>query len=316
MSPTSITEAVREQYATTARSGLTNQSPGVQAVAEAFGYSADELLSIPAEANMGLSCGNPVATAHLKPGEVVVDLGSGGGLDVFLASKKVGPSGKAIGIDMTPEMVERARAAAAKGVDGQPFTNVEFHLATIDNLPLPDASVDVILSNCVINLAPDKPRVFREMFRVLKPGGRVAVSDIVLKKPLPGELRSDVSAYVGCIAGAVLASEYEQGLRDAGFEEVVLVDSKADLNAYRKVEGQSACCSPSPAPDTATIPSTGCCSTPSRKSVTLATASCCGGSTHDRDAAASVHEHLGELLSRHNVSEYAASMKVFAIKPR
>jgi ubiquinone/menaquinone biosynthesis C-methylase UbiE len=318
MSTTSITDAVRHQYGAAARSDLDNRSPGVQAVAEAFGYSADELLSIPAEANMGLSCGNPVATAHLKPGEVVVDLGSGGGLDVFLAAQKVGPSGKSIGIDMTPEMVERARAAGAKGVDGKPFTNVEFHLATIDKLPLADGSVDVILSNCVINLAPDKSRVFREMFRVLKPGGRVAVSDIVLKKPLPEEIRHDVSAYVGCIAGAITASEYERGLRDAGFEHVAVVDAKVDLNAYAKVDGQSACCSPttkSSSPQ-AVEPSSGCCSPITSKSVTLQTSSCCGGSSSGHDAKASVHEHLSELMRKYDVNEFACSMKIFAVKPR
>src|SRR6478735_5361975 len=158
-----IEEIVREKYAAVAASSLTNESSGVQAVAEAFGYSAEELSSIPAEANMGLSCGNPTATANLRPGEVVVDLGSGGGLDVFLAAQKVGPTGKAIGIDMTPEMIELSRKNAAKAGT----TNVEFHLASIDKLPLPDASVDVVISNCVINLAPDKGAVLREVARVL-----------------------------------------------------------------------------------------------------------------------------------------------------
>src|SRR5262249_48249809 len=155
--------------------------------------------------NMGLSCGNPTAFASLRPGETVVDLGCGGGLDVFLAAAKVGPTGKAVGIDMTPEMIARAQQNAAK----QPLGHVAFHLATIDRLPLPDGSADCIISNCVINLAPDKRAVFREMFRVLKPGGRVAVSDIALKKPLPSEVARDVLAYVGCIAGAILVADYE-----------------------------------------------------------------------------------------------------------
>jgi SAM-dependent methyltransferase len=216
-----VKDVVREKYGQTARSGLSSDNTGVRAVAEAFGYSADELTSIPAEANMGLSCGNPTATANLRPGEIVVDLGSGGGLDVFLAAQKVGPSGKAIGIDMTPEMIQVARNNAAKAN----LTNVEFHLASIDKLPLPDASVDVIISNCVINLAPDKSAVFREIVRVLKPGGRVAVSDIALKQPLPDELAKDVMAYVGCISGALLIDEYERKMTRAGFAQVVVVDA-------------------------------------------------------------------------------------------
>src|SRR3954471_20634642 len=179
-----IRKIVQEKYGDVARSALSSNDAGVHRIAEAFGYSADELQSIPAEANMGLSCGNPTATASLRAGEVVVDLGSGGGLDVFLAAKKVGPTGRAIGIDMTPEMTERAKRNAAEARLG----NVEFHRATIDHLPLADGSVDCIISNCVINLAPDKTAVFREMYRVLKPGGRVAVSDIALKQPLPADL--------------------------------------------------------------------------------------------------------------------------------
>src|SRR5690349_4245927 len=223
-----VKDVVREKYGQTATSGLSSDNSGVRAVAEAFGYSADELTSIPAEANMGLSCGNPAATANLRPGEVVVDLGSGGGLDVFLAAQKVGPSGKAIGIDMTPEMIQLARKNAAKAN----LTNVEFHLASIDKLPLADASVDVIISNCVINLAPDKSAVFREIARVLQPGGRVAVSDIALKRPLPDELAKDVMAYVGCISGALLIDDYTRKLTSAGFADVVVVDAGADLNAY------------------------------------------------------------------------------------
>ena len=220
-----ITDAVRENYAAVATSNLSSHHEGVRAVAQAFGYSPEDLASIPAEANMGLSCGNPTAFASLQPGEVVVDLGCGGGLDVFLAAAKVGPAGKAIGIDMTPEMIERARANAAKNADGKPTANVEFHLATIDKLPLPDASVDCVISNCVINLAPDKPAVFREIARVLKPGGRLAVSDLVIKQPLPPEIAKDIMAYVGCIAGAISVEEYRQGLLAAGFGDVDMLDT-------------------------------------------------------------------------------------------
>ena len=223
-----ILNEVRQRYGAVAASGLSNDDAGVRAVAEAFGYSPEELAAIPAEANMGLSCGNPTATAGLRPGEVVVDLGSGGGLDVFLAARKVGPTGKAIGIDMTPEMIDRAREPGPR----QGLANVEFHLSTIDRIPLPDASVDCVISNCVINLAPDKGAVLREVFRVLKPGGRVAVSDIALKKSLPPELAADVVAYVGCVAGAVPIDDYVADLRAAGFDAVQVVDAGKDLNAY------------------------------------------------------------------------------------
>lgn len=281
-----IEEAVRDRYGSFAASKLSSEYAGVRAVAEAFGYSTEQLSSIPAEANMGLSCGNPTAYAHLRPGEVVVDLGCGGGLDVFLASAKVGPEGRAIGIDMTPEMIERARRNAEKG----DYTNVEFHLASIDKLPLEDNSVDCVISNCVINLAPDKQSVFREIARVLKPGGRLAVSDIALKKQLPSEVSSDLLAYVGCVAGAILIDDYKRGLIEAGFAHAEIVDTKQDLNIYSKVENQESACS------TATA-------------LPVATSSCCGPmETSDGG-------RLSDLLKRYSVNDYAASVKVFALKP-
>jgi arsenite methyltransferase len=323
----SIEDVVREKYAAVAVSELSSGHAGVRAVAEAFGYSAEELASIPAEANMGLSCGNPTATANLRAGEVVVDLGSGGGLDVFLAARKVGPAGKAIGIDMTPEMVARARANAAS----QGLANVEFHQSTIDNLPLPDASVDCVISNCVINLAPDKDAVLREIFRVLKPGGRVAVSDIALKKELPPEVGRDLLAYVGCVAGAVPIPQYVSGLKDAGFAAVQVVDTKKDLNAYSAVEGQSGCCSPAmPAPaqgesaccTPAQAGSDACC-TPTADAEPMA-AGCCtpapSGSaaccTMSAPAGATVHGGLAELLTKYDVNVFAASVQVYAVKPK
>ena len=251
-----IIEAVKSKYGSVASSGLSTDQGGVKAVAEAFGYTPEELASIPAEANMALSCGNPTATANLREGETVVDLGSGGGLDVFLAARKVGPTGRAIGIDMTPEMLDLARRNAEKSG----LTNVEFHRATIDRLPLPDASADCVISNCVINLAPDKAAVFREIARVLKPGGRLAVSDIALKRELPPELGNDLMAYVGCIAGAIMIEDYRRGLIEAGFAHVEVIDSGSDLNAYAKVENQAACCPPPSPASGLTVVDSGCCS--------------------------------------------------------
>jgi SAM-dependent methyltransferase len=288
-----IKAVVKTKYGSVATSGLSSDHAGVRAVAEAFGYSPDELASIPAEANMGLSCGNPTATARLKPGEVVVDLGCGGGLDVLSSAKKVGPTGKAIGIDMTPEMLALARRNAEKAG----ANNAEFHHATIDKLPLADGSVDCVISNCVINLAPDKPAVFREVARVLKPGGRVAVSDIALKKPLPPEVGNDMMAYVGCIAGAIPVEEYRRGLTEAGFAHVEVIDTGADLNAYAKVENQSGCCSPTTAP--------------ANGQSVVAEAGCCGPTP----SGAALHDRLAELLRRYDVNDYAASVRVFAVKP-
>ena len=279
----SIEQIVQSKYGAVATSGLSSDHSGVKAIAEAFGYSPDELASIPAQANMGLSCGNPTAFASLRVGETIVDLGCGGGLDVFLAAAKVGPIGRAIGIDMTPEMLNLARANAARAG----LANVEFHQATIDKLPLPDDSADCVISNCVINLAADKRAVFREIARVLKPGGRLAVSDIALKQPLPPEIGNDLMAYVGCIAGAISIDDYRAGLTAAGLVHVQVIDSGADLNAYAKVENQSGCCSPAMT----------------------------GGLPVVSNCSSELHGRLADLLARYNVNDYAASVKVFAVKP-
>ncbi len=301
-----ITEVVKSKYGSVATSGLSGDQAGVRAVGEAFGYSPEEMAFIPAAANLGLSCGNPTATANLKQGEVVVDLGCGGGLDVLLAAKKVGATGKVIGIDMTPEMLELARRNAEKAG----AANVTFYHATIDKLPLLDASVDCVISNCVINLALDKPAVFREIARVLKPGGRLAVSDIALKKPLPPETGSDLMAYVGCIAGAILIEEYRKGLAEAGFAHVEIMDTGADLNAYAELENQSGCCSPA-TPMTNDLP-------------VVAESGCCGPARTDEP---NLYDRLANLLRRYNVNDYAASLRrynvndyaasvrVFAVKP-
>jgi len=212
-----IKKMVRQGYAEVAKKkGCCCSS----SISENIGYSKQELKSVPTEANMGLGCGNPVALASLREGETVVDLGSGGGLDCFLAAKKVGASGKIIGVDMTPEMIDRARENARKSK----HKNVEFRLGEIENLPVADNTADAIISNCVINLSPDKHRVFEEAYRTLKPGGRLMISDIVLLKDLPETVKSSARAYVGCLAGAMLKQEYIAGIEKAGFKDVQIVE--------------------------------------------------------------------------------------------
>jgi arsenite methyltransferase len=196
-------------------------------LAKHIGYSAEELAALPEGANMGLSCGNPNALAALQPGEVVLDLGAGGGFDVFIAGRRVGPSGRAIGVDMTPEMLAKARKNLVVYRERSGLDNVEFRLGEIEHLPVADASVDVVISNCVINLSPDKPQVWREIARVLKPGGRVAVSDLALLKPLPPALAESVEALVGCVAGAVLVSETERMAKESGLVDIVLTAKSA-----------------------------------------------------------------------------------------
>ncbi|HEV2391950.1 MAG TPA: arsenite methyltransferase [Verrucomicrobiae bacterium] len=205
-------------------------------LARHIGYSAEELAALPEGANMGLSCGNPNALASLKPGEVVLDLGSGGGFDVFIAGKKVGPTGRVIGVDMTAEMLAKARQNIDSYRRATGLDNVEFRLGEIEHLPLADASVDAIISNCVINLSPDKGQVWREISRVLKPGGRVAVSDLALVKPLPAVIAGMVEALVGCVAGAVLISETEGMAKDAGLSDIVLNPKSSYIDGM--VDGQ------------------------------------------------------------------------------
>lgn len=184
-----------------------------------LGYSVEDAAAIPEGANLGLGCGNPIALGKPERGETVLDLGSGAGVDAFLAAREVGPEGRVIGVDMTPAMIDRARANAAKSG----HMNVEFRLGEIEHLPVPDSSIDLIVSNCVVNLSPEKDQVFREAFRVLKPGGRLLVSDLVIERPLPKETRESIEAYVGCIAGASLRGEYLEFIRDAGFQGVEIV---------------------------------------------------------------------------------------------
>ncbi|HEX5054521.1 MAG TPA: arsenite methyltransferase [Planctomycetota bacterium] len=230
--PDRIRTAVRERYAaaTSSGSGCCAPSTGCcgaanpDQIAEALGYAADATTSVPAGSNLGLGCGNPTGIASLRAGETVLDLGSGAGFDAFLAARAVGPTGRVLGVDMTPEMLQTARANLARSR----FRNVEFRLGEIENLPVADRSVDVILSNCVINLSPDKARVFAEAFRVLKPGGRVAISDIVALRPLPAAMRADLELHTGCVAGAATVAEVEAMLVAAGFTDVH-VEPKGEL---------------------------------------------------------------------------------------
>ncbi len=195
--------------------------------AKGIGYLEDELVNIPEDSNMGLSCGNPTAIADLKPGQVVLDLGSGGGFDVFIAAKKVGPTGKAIGVDMTPDMLSKARKSISMFTEKTGLSNVEFRLGEIEHLPVADNSIDVVISNCVINLSPDKPQVWREIYRVLKPGGKACVSDLALIQVLPDKVQKSVSALVGCVAGAVLLEETKKMITLAG-----LVETQVSIKKY------------------------------------------------------------------------------------
>lgn len=249
----SIREKVRTGYAAIATGGGSCCGPArsccggggddAAQLAQAIGYDAEELAVLPEGANMGLSCGNPVVLASLNPGETVVDLGSGGGFDVFIAGRRLGPEGRAIGVDMTAEMVAKARRNAEPYRQRTGFDNVEFRLGEIEHLPIADNAADVVISNCVINLSPDKPQVWREIARVLKPGGRVAVSDLALLKPLPPEVRGMVEALVGCIAGAVMVEETQRMAEEAGLRDIRLtikpeyIDSMTRMNdpLYRKV---------------------------------------------------------------------------------
>jgi len=232
MTEEKIRSKVREKYAKVAREQHTCCGPApsccgsavtpdttAQSIARKVGYSAEDLGTVPEGANLGLGCGNPVAIASLQPGETVLDLGAGPGFDCFLAARRVGGTGKVIGVDMTPDMVARARETARKAS----IRNVEFRLGEIEHLPVADNSVDVIISNCVINLSPDKPQVFREAFRVLRPGGRLMISDTVILKPLPDFLRQSMAAYAGCVSGAMRKQEYIDTVEAAGFVDVRIV---------------------------------------------------------------------------------------------
>ncbi len=324
-------DAVRAGYAEVAGEDFSGKADALARIAASFGYGAEDLAALPDGANMGLSCGNPVAMASLQPGETVVDLGSGGGLDVFLAARAVGPQGQAIGIDMTQEMVALARDNADR--DG--YGNVAFHHAAIESMPLADGSADCVISNCVLNLVDDKNAALAEIFRVLKPGGRLAISDITLKKPLPPELAGDVTAWVSCIAGAVTIEAYAQALAAAGFRDADVVPTGADLNVYKEA-GESSCCAPAAEPSPAQSccgsepepdPKKSCCgSAPGPKAE--ATQSCCGAESEPKETEAQscchsepdenpsgFHAALTSSLQALDLNDYAAAVRIFAVKP-
>lgn len=250
-SPDEIREKVREGYGRIAAGGACGTGGGCcgpteftsDQLAQAIGYTDAELLNAPDGANLGLSCGNPTAIASLMPGEVVLDLGAGAGFDCFIAGPKVGPNGRVIGVDMTPDMLSRARRNTGDYRERTGLNNVEFRLGEIEALPVADASIDVVISNCVLNLSPDKPRVWREIARVLKPGGRVAVSDLALVRPLPDAVMRDVQALIGCVAGAVLIEDTRMMATAAGLTDIVLTSKPQYIDAmtdwqdplYRKI---------------------------------------------------------------------------------
>lgn len=217
-----IKKVVRDGYAKIAKQGSSccKSTDPARNISRKIGYTKEELKTIPEGANLGLGCGNPVALASLREGETVLDLGSGAGLDCFLAAKRVGKNGKVIGIDMTPEMIVKARENVKRGN----YRNVEFRLGEIENLPVADNSVDIVISNCVINLSSDKKKVFKEAFRVLKPGGRLMISDIILLKKLPTFIKNSITAYVGCLSGAIMKDKYMGTIKAAGFQDVRIID--------------------------------------------------------------------------------------------
>ncbi|KAH0566171.1 hypothetical protein GP486_000424 [Trichoglossum hirsutum] len=288
MDATQIYEKVQERYGSAAKSDSLEYG---RKVATAFGYSEDELAAIPENANLGLSCGNPIALAKVSEGETVIDLGSGAGFDVFLAAKKVGASGKVIGVDMNKDMLERAN----RNKENAKADNVLFLESSITDIALPSATADCIISNCVVNLVPEQEKqlVFNEMFRLLKPGGRVAVSDILAKSELPHELKTNMALYVGCIAGASLVSDYEKYLANAGFS-----DTKNDLNVYttaKEDQKSSQCCGENSDSSCDQEPNL-CCSTQEPTAT---------------DGTGSLEPELGHG----DFNKWAGSFKVYAVKP-
>ncbi|UPK91325.1 hypothetical protein LCI18_002260 [Fusarium solani-melongenae] len=295
-----IYDQVIRRYGSIVKSSTGNYE---QTVAKAFGYTEQELTGIPEGANLGLSCGNPTAVARLREGEIVIDLGSGAGLDVFTAAKRVGLTGRAIGVDMNKSMINKANANKSH-VD---VSNVEFIHSPITSIPAPDNTADCIISNCVINLVPteDKQLAFNEMFRLLKPGGRVAISDILARKELTDEMKKDVALYVGCIAGASQVSEYDSFLRNAGFEDILIVDTNCDLNVYwTAADGEPPCC--------------GAEETPSCPSQEVKHGSNTEQESYHQSQPSSMADEASRLANQLGIAdfnEWAGSFQVYAVKP-
>ncbi|RSL55391.1 hypothetical protein CEP54_009439 [Fusarium duplospermum] len=296
MEPKEIYEQVNKRYGSIVKSSAGQYE---QVVAKAFGYTEKELAGVLEGANLGLSCGNPIALAGLREGETIIDLGSGAGFDVFTAAKRVGPTGKAIGVDMNKNMIETANTNKAH----TEASNVQFIEGAITSIPLPDNTADCIISNCVINLVPaaDKQLAFNEMFRLLKPGGRVTISDIL---ELTEEMRKNVALYVGCVAGASQVSEYEAFFKNAGFNGVLIVDSKNDLNVYctaaeakPSTEAKESCCKPEEKES--------CCGTDS------STCAC----QNQTSSMAGEAKTLATRLGITDLNEWAGSFQMYAVKP-
>ncbi|OBS20436.1 hypothetical protein FPOA_06806 [Fusarium poae] len=288
-----IYEQVHKRYGSVTKSTTGKYE---QTVAKAFGYTEEELAGIPEGANLGLSCGNPTVLAKLEEGETVIDLGSGAGFDVLTAAKKVGSQGKAIGVDMNKNMIDKANANKAT----MNISNVEFVQGTITSVPLGDATADCIISNCVVNLvpAPEKQLVFDEMFRLLKPGGRVAVSDILARKEFTDEIRNNIALYVRCISGASPVCDYETFLRNAGFEDVLIVDTKSDLNVYFTAhDNESSCCGNEQVGSACRVDSSAC--------------------NPQKPATDSVNSEyiLSDRLGITDLNEWAGSFQLYAVKP-
>ncbi|RYP47569.1 hypothetical protein DL769_011306 [Monosporascus sp. CRB-8-3] len=312
-----IYDRVNRRYGSVTKSGTGQYE---KTVAKAFGYTEEELDGIPEGANLGLSCGNPIALARLREGETVIDLGSGAGFDVFTASNRVGPTGKAIGIDMNKNMIDKANANKAR----TNASNIHFIESAVTSIALPDNTADCIISNCVINLVPpaDKQLAFNEMFRLLKPGGRVAISDILARKEFTEEIKKNVALYVGCVAGASQVSEYDAFLKNAGFHGILIVDSKNDLNMYfTAAEAKPSCCGTDAVKEEDETPS--CCSAEAKESCCKheKKESCCGTNSstcacHNQTSSmAGEAKTLATRLGITDLNEWAGSFKVYAVKP-